>query len=277
MKVLKVHSLFIALTLSVMSISLTSCFDSESENTIDGQGFVLVENSLYGGTYFEDVNGNTYYPTSASLISMQAAGFEPSSTKLAFIQYKLAKEVPVTKADTPKTPQSYNIELLYAASFDGAPVRTLADEAEMEAQVPETAPVISLEPVIGNNYGSSTYVPIFYNANILMLPVLYYMRNNSDMLKEHKLSLVFLTDVSKDADDLVLYLSLDKGEDNSIEYKNLSYAGYDLTAALNIFSMKTMGKKPQRVIIKAHISDINTDLPEDYEDYTLDYTKVDAE
>ena len=63
--------LMVAFTL-LMGVSLTSCLsDDAGESMYDGIGYVRT----VMGTYFIDPNGNTYYPTSSSVVEMEAQGF----------------------------------------------------------------------------------------------------------------------------------------------------------------------------------------------------------
>ena len=70
------------------------------------------------GTYFIDPNGNTYYPTSSSVVEMEAQGFKMSEADLAYIAFKYVEDTPTTKADANTTPKTFRIKLFSEAAED---------------------------------------------------------------------------------------------------------------------------------------------------------------
>lgn len=277
MKVFKLHFLFIALTL-LAGISLTSCFNSDDEDPIDGAMLVRIRSSIYGSGYFEDASGNTYIPTQASINAMEAAGFSMTNTTMAYIMFKIV-DSPTTAASsressTTTEPQEYYIEVLSAAPYDGEAVLLMRDEASVDAVAPETAPVVSLKPTVSTNYGSTVYEPSFFDSDILMLPTSFRMKYSTEMVSQHKLRLVcYMSDMSEDDTRLVLYMRHDKGEDTSLEYLSVVYYGYNLAGAISQFRNITK-HDPQEIVIRAHISETGAELTTDYTDYVVDYSEI---
>ena len=141
-----------------MGVSLTSCLsDDAGESMYDGIGYVRT----IMGTYFIDPNGNTYYPTSSSVVEMEAQGFKMSEADLAYIAFKYVEDTPTTKADANTTPKTFRIKLVSAAAVDSYQTEEAASIEDMETMVPENAPIVTLEPT--DNYGQ-TYKPWMYGT-----------------------------------------------------------------------------------------------------------------
>lgn len=163
--------LMVAFTL-LMGVSLTSCLsDDAGESMYDGIGYVRT----VMGTYFIDPNGNTYYPTSSSVVEMEAQGFKMSEANLAYIAFKYVEDTPTTKADANTTPKTFRIKLVSAAAVDSYQTEEAASIEDMETMVPENAPIVTLEPT--DNYGQ-TYKPWMYGTEMLVLPVSWKMEND---------------------------------------------------------------------------------------------------
>ena len=183
--------LMVAFTL-LMGVSFTSCLnDDAGESMYDGIGYVRT----VMGSYFVDLYGNTYHPTMASVTEMEAQGFKMSGTDLAQIAFKYVEDTPATKAEGGTfTPQDYRIKLVSAIAVDSYSTRYASSVEDMEAAIPETAPIVTLEPT--DNYGQ-TYKPWMYGAEMLVLPISWKMENKEEMLKQHTMELVYLKSATK--------------------------------------------------------------------------------
>lgn len=173
--------LMVAFTL-LMGVSFTSCLnDDAGESMYDGIGYVRT----VMGSYFVDLYGNTYHPTMASVTEMEAQGFKMSGTDLAQIAFKYVEDTPATKAEVVlllRRIQDYRIKLVSAIAVDSYSTRYASSVEDMEAAIPETAPIVTLEPT--DNYGQ-TYKPWMYGAEMLVLPISWKMENKEEMLKQH--------------------------------------------------------------------------------------------
>lgn len=151
--------LMVAFTL-LMGVSLTSCLsDDAGESMYDGIGYVRT----VMGTYFIDPNGNTYYPTSSSVVEMEAQGFKMSEADLAYIAFKYVEDTPTTKADANTTPKTFRIKLVSAAAVDSYQTEEAASIEDMETMVPENAPIVTLEPT--DNYNIKNIMDDFKDKN----------------------------------------------------------------------------------------------------------------
>ena len=93
-------------------------------------------------------------------------------SKCCGIKVKYVEDTPATKAEgSTFTPQDYRIKLVSAIAVDSYSTRYASSVEDMEAAIPETAPIVTLEPT--DNYGQ-TYKPWMYGAEML---VAYFLEN----------------------------------------------------------------------------------------------------
>lgn len=262
--------LMVAFTL-LMGISLTSCLNS-NDNSDDTQAhFVRVKRDMSTGyqDYFEDYLGNKLFPTSGSLVQVEANGnFKMSSSNFAYISYKMAEVDGTTKTEAGTTAKSYNINLLSAANCDGPAPITVDNTEDMESAAVENAPIFTL------NY-NNVFSPFLYDKETLFLPVYYKMENKAEQVSQHKLILVCNLDgITAESTDIVFYLCHDRGTDEKSEAINVALNGYNIRQALARFTAATGGKEPTKVIVNvketgAYAS--SNELPEKYTVYSGDF------
>ena len=253
--------LMVAFTL-LMGVSFTSCLnDDAGESMYDGIGYVRT----VMGSYFVDLYGNTYHPTMASVTEMEAQGFKMSGTDLAQIAFKYVEDTPATKAEGGTfTPQDYRIKLVSAIAVDSYSTRYASSVEDMEAAIPETAPIVTLEPT--DNYGQ-TYKPWMYGAEMLVLPISWKMENKEEMLKQHTMELVYINDESNESStELVFYLRHNKGTDTKTDVFAVRNKAYDVKQIMLDFKGKH-GSYPTTIRIKAKTDMDGAKLPEKYTDY----------
>lgn len=252
--------LMVAFTL-LMGVSFTSCLnDDAGESMYDGIGYVRT----VMGSYFVDLYGNTYHPTMASVTEMEAQGFKMSGTDLAQIAFKYVEDTPATKAEGGTfTPQDYRIKLVSAIAVDSYSTRYASSVEDMEAAIPETAPIVTLEPT--DNYGQ-TYKPWMYGAEMLVLPISWKMENKEEMLKQHTMELVYINDESNESStELVFYLRHNKGTDTKTDVFAVRNKAYDVRQIMSDFKGKH-GSYPTTIRIKAKTDMDGAKLPEKYTD-----------
>lgn len=268
----QIKSLMTAALMLVMGIMMTSCLNSDnSESLYDWAGFVRVESYSMGGTLFVDAAGNKLIPTYESLIAAEQAGFEYSETNVAFVYVKMVKEDETATKATETEPKEYNVKLVAAQSLDGEDVVVAQTAEEMAGMAPETAPVGTLE--FSDNTWGTTVKPMLFDLNTLLLPIQFYLTNDNEKFKLHKLYLACnMEEVSEGDTTLVFYLRHDRGEDDKAEVYYSQWYGFDIRAAVNMFAMKS-GADPTKIVIKAHeTQSMTTELPENYEEYEVEYT-----
>lgn len=267
----QIKSLMTAALMLVMGIMMTSCLNSDnSESLYDWAGFVLVQNTM-AGTYFQDAGGNKLIPTYESLMAVEQAGFKSSETNVAFIYVKMVEDTETSTKAGETTPQTFDVKLVAAQSLDGEDVVVAPNAEEMAGMAPETAPVGSLE--FSDNTWGTTVKPMLFDLNTLLLPIQFYLTNDNEKFKLHKLYLACnMEEVSEGDTTLVFYLRHDRGEDDKAEVYYSQWYGFDIRAAVNMFAMKS-GADPTKIVIKAHeTQSMTTELPENYEEYEVEYT-----
>nr|WP_302829143.1 hypothetical protein [uncultured Bacteroides sp.] len=256
--------LMLAFTL-LMGVSLTSCLsDNNGESAYDGY---LVARTVYG-SYFVDLAGNTYYPTTTSVLEMETKyGFKISSADLVEITFKYVDDTSAKSKATSTTPKKYNIQLVGAAAIDSYRAVAVNTVEEMEEETVENAPIMTLNPL--NGYGQTT-APTLYGAEMLILPVQWKMENAVTALEQHTFSLVSVSE-DKDATNstLVFYLRHNKGTDTKSDAYAIRNKAYDIENILSDFKEENKNY-PTRIIIKAKVNTSDITLPETYTEYTLD-------
>lgn len=262
--------MLVALTL-IMGLSMTSCLDSNSSGSVwDGAGIFRVQNTIWGCT-FTDAVGNTYVPTSPSLMQAEANGFDASSETFAYFYFKWAEdeaEVEDKISDTTK-PHSFEIELLTIVGIDESEVLVAQTMEDMEISAPETAPIMTLSPNID---GTSTGGPVLFDLDAIILPIYFNMGNTQEAYDMHKLVLACdMSEVTEGSTELNLYLRHDKGDDDEIKYYTSNWFAFDLRNAISEFQAIT-GTTPTKLIIKAHEDEYQTgDMPDNYTEYEVEY------
>lgn len=267
----QIKFLMMALTL-LMGVTFTSCLDSgDSESTFDWAGYVYVR-SYMGGVYFKDQAGNTLYPTSASLAQVEANGFKVSDSKFALIYVKHVDKEGTTPKDAtnPSTPQKFDVALVGFQEIEYNQTVIANDKNEMDQRAPETAPVITLSV----NDGFSVVNPMYYDDQVLLMPISWGLTNDKDKFKQHKLYLACRIDEIKPADtDLTFYVRHDRGEDKEQQTYYAAMYAYEVNQAVEQFTRIT-GNRPRNLVIKAHEAGFGTSqVPEIYREYKVEYKK----
>lgn len=265
-KMKQLKFLMVALTL-LMGISLTSCLDSDSESAWDRQGYAR---AVYG-TYFIDLEGNTYYPTTASLVEMETKyGFKMASSDLVHIAFKFVDDTSTSPKSTSTTAKKYTIQLVSAASIDSYNALTVNNTEELENASVENAPIVTLNPQSG--FGEY-YSPGLYGDEMLILPIQWKMENSESTLAQHTFTLVSVSD-DEDANKttLVFYLRHNRGTDTKTDAYASRTKAYDIEHIISNFKAEK-GNYPTKIIIKAKVDLEGKTLPEQYTEYTIDNCK----
>ena len=270
----QIKFLMVAVLTLVMGLSMTSCLNSDSsESTFDWGGVYRIQSSM-GRTYFLDMAGNTYVPTSASLALMESNyGFDPSDSRFAMIYFKWVESTEQTDGGTDgstTTPQTRDIELVSASNIIDGEMAIVQTEADLDIDAPETAPIITLEPT--DAYGNASAQPALFDLDNLLLPIYFNLDGNTEDYEKHKLVLACnMGEVLQEATELVLYVRHDKGDDDSRTHYVGSWYAYDISYAVAQFEQKA-GNTPTKLIVKAHEDEYQSgEMPDDYTEYEIEY------
>lgn len=267
----QIKTFMVAALTMIMGVMMTSCLSSEGGDSLyDWGGIVRVYDQM-GICYFVDSAGNKLYPTAQSVSSIEQAGFDFSDTKIALVYIKLVEdsEGSATSLDANSSPQSYNVEVVGAQALDGEPVVTAYSMEDMAEQAPETAPVGTLS--FSDGWGGVAKAYLF-DLNMLMIPVQFYLTNDTEKFKMHKLYLAFnMEEVTAGSTELVFYLRHDRGADDAASVSYSQWYGFDIAAAVRAFARKAEAN-PTKIVIKAHeSSNMTTNIPESYTTYEVEY------
>lgn len=262
----KVFLLVNIVFLLVIGMSFASCLNSDDSPAI--RYYVRVQSTMFGFYYFEDALGNKFTPTETSAAEVDASGFKASETNLAYIAFEFVEE---TQAATSKetTNEEYTIKLLGAQSIDGEDVVVASNQENMEMMAPETAPVGTLK--FTDSWGTSAQ-PMLFDLDAVMVPISFYLTNDNEKFKMHKLYLACnLEDVKAGDTELVFYVRHDRGEDENASVSYAQWYGFDIRSAISEF-VNLAGATPSKLIIKAHeTSNPSTEIPEQYQEYEIEY------
>lgn len=267
----KIKSLMLVALTLIMGLSMTSCLNSNSSgSTWDGYGIFRVESSIMG-YYFTDPLGNSYMPTAASLASMESSGFDISKADYANFYFKWAEDETEAedKYDDTTTTHSFDIEILSIAGITEDEIFIAQTDEEMEANAPETAPIMTLSP----SDGYSKSIPVLFDLDAVLLPIYFNIGDDSqEVFKKHKLVLACnMSEVESGSTELTLYLRHDKGTDDEKQYYTGNWYAFNLRSVIAEFTVKA-GNIPTKLIIKAHEDLYQTGkMPEDYTTYEIEY------
>lgn len=266
----------VAVLTLVMGLSMTSCLDTENSGTAwDMYGIFRIYNT-YGTYFLKDSGGNSYYPTAASQAQLEAQGFRLSENNMIFAYVKFVEEETTTKADnTDNTPITRDVELLSVMPLDGEEVEVSSTKEVMEMDVPETAPIVTVDfsSYTSTDVGVLIAKPLLFDLETLLIPVRFNLSNSNELFQKHKLVLACSMDeMTEGSTDLVFYLRHDKGEDDGISYITDQTLGYNISNAVSNFRMLTGVEQPTKIIIKTHEDANQTgEIPEEYTTYEIEY------
>ena len=263
MKTLKFLTFVCAL---FMSVSLTSCLDTDDSGANYEAILQVYVDDLYGSPLFIDAVGNQLFPTSESMAYFNQNGYDVTDYEMAIIYFNYVDEPASTQSST--TPQTYNIELVAFSPMEMLHAEGVQTVEDMETAMPETAPIVTLR----QSTGAGTLVPYLFDAKTAIAYTGFWLTNDEDQYKEHTMRLAYVYDeITATSEDLELYVRHDRGEDDGVESYYANYYGFDLQGAISYFRGVT-GKDPNKIIINAKECTMGTlDLPEGYTSYEIEY------
>ena len=163
----------------------------------------------------------------------------------------------------------FDIEILSIAGITEDEIFIAQTDEEMEANAPETAPIMTLSP----SDGYSKSIPVLFDLDAVLLPIYFNIGDDSqEVFKKHKLVLACnMSEVESGSTELTLYLRHDKGTDDEKQYYTGNWYAFNLRSVIAEFTVKA-GNIPTKLIIKAHEDLYQTGkMPEDYTTYEIEY------
>ena len=248
---------------------VTSCLNSGEPTEMTQAHFAEVKYAGMGQICFVDAAGVILYPTSQSVLALEAKGLQ-FDEGIAFIQYSI---IPQPNNDGLGTPAGYSIDLLGAAILNRDFIYSSTGGPE---DLASTAPVSSLDRVVDTN--NELFI---MNNRYLILSVNYYLGTTSDgKPKPHRFAVTYKNEeTTSGSTTLKLYLRHDSEGDTSTQYysamtNNLTLycMSFDLSQAIDHFKTTT-GKEEFTVSLTADIADgYSTELANaEQREYTVIY------
>ncbi|MCD8309912.1 MAG: hypothetical protein LUB83_01645 [Prevotellaceae bacterium] len=245
---MKQFKLFALVCTLLLGTTLTSCLDSDDSTQANVvYGYVKV---MYG-SYFQDASGNTFYPTSASLASVTASGFDIYNTNIAYIYgtYEIDES------------GNYIFSLTSAYSID-APVSIVYEDGN---DVTETAPVVSLSFTVTQYNYDYQYSPGWFDSTSLLVPIKFHMTSNDSFMSSHSFTMAFYPEEIEEGDTvLTIYLRHDRSNDVGYDAYGWGEFAYNLSNVLAYYTNYSGNSKPSTVVIKDKENDSSIDLDNEY-------------
>lgn len=192
----------VALTL-IMGVSLTSCMNSDNDNTGYGGALAKVY-SMYGlNYYFKTAEGLTITPTATSVAELEARGFKFSEVEGKVVQIAYQWDSSVLEIPDNAT-KIEGVTLIGISSLDSQ-VEVVDEPGAVNDSISDT-PIITLKKEASSTY---TYEPYYFDENTLILPINYYIRT-----KPHSFTLVYYPNEETTDGIIKLYLRHRKSGDN---------------------------------------------------------------
>jgi hypothetical protein len=255
---------FFALVLTfLMGVSLTSCIDEGESSTAAGS-IVKVVNYM-GTVHFEGANGIKYYPTTASLATVESTYKFSTSSNVAYIYFSSAV---ANTSSTGQTTDSYTVELTYAVSLDSKTEMPSARGASNDSV--STAPIITLTAGGSNNVFMMDKQLVlgatYYTSKLHYFTLVYYPEETTATSSELNLYLRHNSkgDTSKDATSYDYVMS-------NLAFMPLYYKAFDLSRIIYDFQMNT-GKTTFTINVETQESSMGIILDDaTTKKYTLTY------
>lgn len=243
---------FLVLIVSILSLSLTSCLNTNSEDTGALTYLIVTVNTETSSPYFTDQNGTKYYPTSASIAAIQSSyssfSITGSTAYMAFYYTDYNTETYTKEMALSANQRSFNITLEGYANLD-ATVNTVATTGASNDTL-KTNPVDAID-----------YIGMVGNS--LLLDINYYPSSvNNLVLFRYSASSFSQNSSVSEPDTLKFTLSYYKsGSLTSYDsqyyagngYPTLYYKAYPISAALK--EAKSYSKDSVLIDVKAMIGD----------------------
>ena len=254
-----------------MSVSLTSCLNTDDEGTGYEAILQVHVDNYYGAPIFIDAVGNQLWPTSKSMAYFNQNGYDLTDYDMAIIYFNYVDDETGTvssSSGSSTTPQNYDIELVAFSPMDMLQSTGVQTAEEMETAAPETAPMLTLK----QSTSAGTLIPYLFDSRTAVAYTGFWLTNDKDMFEEHSLKMVYVCDeINTGSEDLVLYLRHDRGDDDGTESYYANYYGLNIQGAVSYFKSIT-GRDPNKIILKAKECTYGTtELPEGYVEYEIEY------
>lgn len=246
---------FLVLIVSILSLSLTSCLNTNSEDSGSLTYLIVtVHNAGTSSAYFTDQKGTTYYPTSASIAAIQSSyssfSITGSTAYMAFYYTDYNTATYTKELALSANQRSFNITLEGYANLD-ATVNTVATTGAKNDTL-KTNPVDAID-----------YIGMVGNS--LLLDINYYPSSvNNLVLFRYSASSFSQNSSVSEPDTLKFTLSYYKsGSLTSYDsqyyagngYPTLYYKAYPISAALNEAASYSYSKDSVLIDVKAMIGD----------------------
>ncbi|MDD6471905.1 MAG: hypothetical protein PUF62_02495 [Bacteroidales bacterium] len=252
---MKLKKLFTWALVACMSVSLTSCFNTDEVN--DSMNVIGIFKSGIAGYYVETVGDKTVTPTSSSVANLEANSGKSLSKfvdKPVFALFTWDSNITEVNLDDQHIK---GVDLNSLVSLENDVVEIVENKGDLNDS-------IATHPIIGigvDNVGSEIIKPTFMpNSDIVLLPINYYLESNHYLTMVYYVEenegesapIVHLRNSTPSNDNGYAYSSYDYYQtafSSNIAYIGTFYRGYNLEELFYRFESQN-GFKPNSIVIE---------------------------
>lgn len=251
----QVKFLFVALMAIVMSVSVTSCMNTDNNTQVSNQPIIGKVKENFLNLIFTSMDGYTF--TAKNAVSNTTSIHEGD-----FIVAACTYDTDIDMDHNKRTVQA-TISAVEKISGNSIYPTTKAEDTAENSNYASDRGVICI---------SDYYLkPAMADNQNLIIPIQYFAKEKRT---SHKFSLVYYTDESELAgkSELTLYLRHNSTETKEEEKKlDFVWRVFNIEGALRAYKEKNGGKYPKQLIIAAETNTTNNDVPKTTTNTTIDY------
>ena len=234
----------------LVGLSLSSCLDNSSSTIRNGSVIAKVNSTMYGGTFFSQINGVPIYPTAESVASWESRNDVELSSfngQIAMVYFQWDSSVTDVNVDDKEIT---DVDFINMILLD-APAEIVEQKGVSVNDSVANGAIIGLEHDYGGSVGKDE--PYFFDATSIVLPVEYYVGNsNNATVREHTVRLLYYPEEQEQGGILKLHLRHNTNGDEidgsatSFEYAQngllgFYYKAFDLRDILTRYRQESGG------------------------------------
>lgn len=251
----QVKFLFVALMAIVMSVSVTSCMNTDDNTQVNNRSIIGKVKENFLNLIFTSMDGYTFTAKNAvsSITSIREGDF---------IVAACTYDTEIDMDHTKRTVQA-SISAVEKISGNNIYPITKAEDTAEQSRYASNRGVINI---------SDYYLqPAMLDNQNLIIPIQYFAEEKRT---SHSFSLVYYTDEKELAgkSELTLYLRHNSTEKKDNEKKlDFVWRVFNIEQALRQYKDYNSGKYPKQITIAAQINTQNNDVPKTTTNTTIDY------
>lgn len=262
---MKRFKLLSVLLLIALSMGLTSCLNSSSDDSGNTQYGIVEVHDNYGSVYFTTNAGTAIYPSTTSLTTVQTSYGFTATSGLAYIVYTTNS----SSSSTSSTSGTTTVTLSYAVSLSNRNNAVqYAKGSSFDTDSTSVTPVLELATL---DQSSNSKQMLIYSSSYLLLGVNYYLSaTSSNVLTLDNFYMLHYPESSSNTTgnmDIYLRIRPIKGTTISNSYTSSSmtnylylyYRAFNISSFLSDFKAVT-GKAPTTITLHYYQNSYSGDI-----------------